>query len=196
MGKTAALLSRQGRDGHTNAVRVDSTGLPLQFYLFSNGVYIVDALPPYQGLIGSRVTRIGNADIKTVLDRANVVVSRDNEFSAQWFMGTALVLTDIYSGLGMIDDRQHIPVTVINTVGVPVESTIEPISLEAYSQWKEFGANTLPSRSTLYLSNTEQAFWMTMLEEYGTLYMQYNHILPLMLRGRPSPNSHRAWQTL
>ena len=52
--------------------------LPMQFYWFSDGLYIVDAQEPYAHLMGSKVTRFGETPAEKALDLVGAINARDN----------------------------------------------------------------------------------------------------------------------
>ena len=66
-------------DGHSYilpvAMKVQAFFLPVQFYIFSDGVYIIDADEPYKNLIGSKVLTIQNVAVaKLVNDMNNFIL--------------------------------------------------------------------------------------------------------------------------
>lgn len=180
-------LGRYGRDGHTSLVPANSPVLPLQFYWFSDGVFVVDALPPYEQLIGARVTSIGNTDVNEVLLRMSLVLSRDNQTTLQWFVPTAMLFADLYRGVGVLaPGAENDPVSLqYRKLPGPVESVeVSPIDVPSYSQWKTLGRNTLPDRPVMYLSDTSSAFWYRELPDENTLYVQFNAVVPFDAEGQ------------
>ena len=87
--RIVALVSRAGCDAHTGAYvwgsgtyPVDS--LPLRLWLFpgeadSDQVVVVDALPPYEALVGSRIEAIEGHPIADVIAAIDPIVPRDKE---------------------------------------------------------------------------------------------------------------------
>src|SRR4029453_10568322 len=58
--RMVARVSAKGRDGHTGAFiwgrgSYPVQSLPLRLWLFSDGLFVVDTLPPYRRLVGSRI---------------------------------------------------------------------------------------------------------------------------------------------
>jgi hypothetical protein len=177
MMKLIARTSHFGRDGHTNIIPIGSEVLPLQFYQFADGLFVVDALPPYLNLIGARVTHLGELDVEEAMRLVALALSRDNENTVKWFMSTGLLFADLYPALGLSADEQNIRLTLTSDPDVSAQHLIDPISIQSYNEWKTLGKNTLPFRPITYLSNTEQPFWFTMLYNDTTLYIQYNSVV-------------------
>lgn len=70
-------------DGHSyvlpfGAEYVHSNWLPMRFYLFSDGLFIIDAQPGYEQWIGSKVTRVGGISATTAMSRVGGMMSEDN----------------------------------------------------------------------------------------------------------------------
>ena len=81
--RVLAKVSAKGRDGHTGAF-IWGTGsypvhsLPLRLWVFSDGLFVVDALPPYRRLVGSRVEAIAGHATGEVLAALDPLIPRDN----------------------------------------------------------------------------------------------------------------------
>src|SRR5262245_28667802 len=82
--RIVAMVSAKGCDAHTGAFiwgtgtyPVDS--LPLRLWLFDDDVVVVDALAPYQGLIGLRIDTINSHPIAELLASLDPLIPRDNE---------------------------------------------------------------------------------------------------------------------
>src|SRR3954470_4178262 len=170
-------------DGHTymlpfGARRVVAHMLPLRFYLFSDGMYVIDAFPGYERWIGSRVVRLGDTPTSVVIDRIRPTLSADNRFGCLWiappFLSFRGYLENFADGIrgdptavslrqsGEKDVRVQIPVVVTPTYrGVP--------KLMA-SRAKDAGP------APLYLSDVGRNFWMRQLGD-SVLYFQFNQVM-------------------
>jgi hypothetical protein len=85
MQRLAALVG----DGHTYTVpfaarRFPGRVLPVRFYLFSDGLFIVDAQPGWERWIGSRLERIGTVSATQLLSRLKPAISADNPHMWRW----------------------------------------------------------------------------------------------------------------
>jgi hypothetical protein len=85
MQRLAALVG----DGHTYILPVGARvapgrALPVRFYLFSNGIFIVDAKPGWEQWIGSRLERIGTASDERLVAYLKPAISADNPHMWRW----------------------------------------------------------------------------------------------------------------
>lgn len=85
MQRLAALVG----DGHTYIIPVGARvapgrALPVRFYLFSNGLFIVDAQRGWERWIGSRLERIGTASDTRLLAYLKPAISADNPHMWRW----------------------------------------------------------------------------------------------------------------
>jgi hypothetical protein len=83
------LLAMLG-DGHSlvylmPATRASFGMLPLDLYLFADGLFIIDGTGPAQELIGSKVLRFGPRTTEEILQRMEPFVSRDNAMGLKAF---------------------------------------------------------------------------------------------------------------
>ena len=77
-----AKLISLPKDGHTLLFPLQkNTGFqiyPLRLYYFDDGLFVVDALPPHQDLIGSKVLSVGNKDVEDIYQLLAATISHDN----------------------------------------------------------------------------------------------------------------------
>lgn len=175
--KIVASVSSRGRDGHTAMLPSPLHIYPVQFFLFSDGLYVVDAQSQYQSLIGSRVVKIGDTDIEEVYQLIDPILPRDNEMTARWTMPTYLTFAEVLTGLGIVEDGLEAEFQLEGVQGRKFIASVTSLPIEEYMSWKPLGENTLPQMSTpLYLSNTQEKFWFSYLDDSKTLYIQYNEV--------------------
>ncbi len=175
----AALISRNGRDGHTQYLPslMNLHPLPLQLYTFSDGLFIIDARQPYEALIGRQVTAIGDHAVEEVMAALTPYITKDNDSTVQWFMPTFLIFPEFLESFGFIADPDQVPLRLQDDSGEEETVTISPITVSEYVAWREFPAIKLPqTHDELYLSDSYDPFWFTFLADSGTLYIRYNQI--------------------
>jgi len=172
------LLARLG-DGHSmlyffgpHALRQ----LPVRFYDFCDGLYVVGASSGLERLIGSRVAAIGSLDPGPALDRIASYVSRDNPMFVRAMGAVLLTRPDFLRAIGAVADPLHVPLTVLG----PGESreTIELQPGPAGPLPKTLTPSALPGAPPvpLYLRRAEEAHWFEALPEPKTLYAQFNQV--------------------
>jgi hypothetical protein len=169
------LMSFLG-DGHcyilpAGAERVRSTCLPLRFYLFSDGLYVIDAEAGHERWIGSRVVKFGNVS-------ANDAISCTGEMTSKEWVGPFILrfrgfLEAIGSEVGaggvrlefeggdghvVAQDMALTPVSRVGGIPKLIPSKIP-------------GASNPP----MYLSSVSTNYWFKELPD-GVLYFQFNQV--------------------
>ena len=177
------LVSRKGCDAHTGAYvwgdgstyPVDS--MPLRLWLFGDDVYVVDALPPYVGLVGQRIDEIAGRATADVVGLVEPIVPRDNDQTVRLLMPRFLLIPQILRGLGLAVGAS---VTVRTTAadGTTADTQVTPVSMSEYNAWAgPYGLHLPADPGVLYLSRMDERLWWQPLPD-GSLYVQYNEMQP------------------
>jgi hypothetical protein len=179
--KIVAAISAEGRDGHTG-VFIWGKGtypvhsLPLRLWTFSDGLYIVDALPPYEGLVGSRVDSVAGLKTADVVQALDPLIPRDNPETVTLLAPRYLLVPEVLHGLGLLNGVGPIELGIKDPAGVGRAATVEPIEMSAYNDWAgPYGLHLPPISDVLYLSRSEEPLWHAPIGE-TTLYVQYNRV--------------------
>ena len=183
--RIVALVSAKGCDAHTGAF-VWGTGtypvdsLPLRLWLFpselGDALEIVDALPPYQDLIGSTVGQVEGKEIKVVQQLLEPLIPRDNNSTVRLLLPRYALIPQVLRGLGVADAG---PVTLGLTSADGSSRTIDvqPIPMAAYNAWAgPYGLHLPIDPDVLYLSRIGDALWWQRLQDPATLFVQYNRM--------------------
>jgi len=178
--RVVALVSLRGCDAHTGlyvwgegTYPVDS--LPLRVWLFDEGVFIVDALPPYRDLIGARIDSLAGWPMPQVLAAIDPLVPRDNDVTVRLLTPRFLLVPQVLRGLG-IAGTGSISLAVTAPSGQARSVAIDPVPMRAYNAWAGAYGLHLPSdASVLYLSRSEEPLWWTDVDG-DVLYIQYNRV--------------------
>ena len=173
------LMAQLG-DGHSMAYfffgRNALPQLPIQLYLFADGIYVVHAEGDLRPLIGARVAQIGNTDAIAALHRIEPFVSRDNPGFVH-AMGVAVYLRtpDFLKAAGIIDDPRQVPLTVIRE-GKESQVTLTPVApgniVKSLTPSELAGAGAVP----LYLAREAEPYWFEYLPESQAVYFQFNRV--------------------
>jgi tetratricopeptide (TPR) repeat protein len=174
--------------GHTEALPLSNPEfaqkLPLKFFLFKEGLYIVAADPKYQDLLGAQVLNFGDATAKQAMTAIDSVVFKDN---ANWVNAIGPYLlryTTLLKGLNLVSDSSHVPLTIrdsegrTRTVTVNADASYPEIwNIYPYPKsWVGFPRGEdgpLP----LYTRHMDALYWFEYLPEHRTVYFQYNRVL-------------------
>lgn len=170
-------------DGHTYILpfgsrRVTAHMLPLRFFLFSDGVYVIDAFPGYERWIGSRVVRVGDSPAEAVVDRMKGALSADNRFTYLWtvpaFMSFQGYLENFADGIR----SDSIALTLKPMGASDSRVKIAPVPAPPFRGIPKLLASRMPGApaAPLYLSNVSQNFLIKSLSD-GVLYVQFNQVM-------------------
>ena len=179
--RLAAMPTWAGRDGHGGIYpwgegTFGTHLLPLRLYRFSDGWFVVDALPPYRDLVGDRVTRIGGHDVEEVLEAVEPLVPRDNEQQVLSHGGLLMVTVEVLHGLRLIADaRAPVPVQ-LDDAG---EIAVDAVAMPTFESWAGgHHVHSLPSRPTgpPWIRNLDLDGWWEWQPDSGTAYVQLNMV--------------------
>lgn len=172
--RIVALVTSGGCDGHTGLyVWGDGTypvdSLPLRLWWFDEGMYVLDALPPYRDLIGSRVDAINGRAMSEILAAIDPLVPRDNDTTVRLLTPRFVLIPQILRGLDLIGPG---PMT-LSSAGRAIPIT--PIAMADYNAWAgRYGLFLPDDLAVLYLSRAQEPLWLTELDGGSLLYIQYN----------------------
>lgn len=182
--RVVAMVSAAGCDAHTGAFiwgsgtyPVDS--LPLRLWLFEDEVVVVDALAPYERLIGSRIDSVEGHPIAEVVAAIDPIVPRENEQTVRLLMPRFLLIPQVLRGIGLAGDG---PVSLALTPidGATETVDVEPVTMLTYNAWAgPYGLHLPVDPDVLYLSRIDDALWWERLPDRETLFVQYNRADPL-----------------
>ena len=148
--------------------------LPVQFYQFNDGMFIVDAKEGFEQWIGYQVESIGDMPIEKALEKTNVVNARDNAMQTLWQGPYFLAMPDVMKGLGIIEDENRVILTLRENTGKTEKVTLQPIN------WNFTGFPRIPplknGSQPLYLSKMNDIFWYESISEDHAIYIQFNSV--------------------
>lgn len=200
--RIVAMVSAAGCDAHTGAFVWGSgtyplDSLPMRLWLFPDEadedrdeVVVVDALPPYAGLIGSRIDSVDGHPIADVLAAIDPIVPRDNAQTVRLLTPRFLLIPQVLRGLGLAD-AGPVSLAVTAVDGAPSTIDVEPIPMAEYNAWAgPYGLHLPADPNVAYLSRIDDAMWWTVVAdeldpERRTVFVQNNRTddLPATLLG-------------
>jgi hypothetical protein len=183
--RIVAMVSSKGCDAHTGAF-IWSTGtypvdsLPLRLWLFpgesGDSLVIVDALPPYQDLVGATIEMIDGIAQAEARQRLDPIIPRDNDQTIRLLAPRYLLIPQVLRGLGIAGEG---PVSLALTTRTGEAKTVgvEPIPMPDYNAWAgPYGLHLPADPEVPYLSRIDDALWWTRLADAETLYVQWNRV--------------------
>ncbi|MFT5088880.1 MAG: hypothetical protein ACI8PG_003246 [Planctomycetota bacterium] len=149
--------------------------IPLQFYWFSDGLYIVGANEEYQQWIGSKVEAFGNTPTEQALERTKTINARDNEMQQRWLSPYYLSLTTVLEGLGIVDSSENFTLTLSNASGVgsKIQPKTNAMNFQGFPKLPPLTA----AESPRYLAKNSDNYWSELITERNALYVQFNDVI-------------------
>lgn len=154
--------------------------LPLGFYLFDDGLYVVSAAPAYAGLVGARVLSIDDMPISDVLAKIAPLIGRDN---TQWVKAMephylrhvpflkALSVTKAEDAAGL-SVRTHDGKTMSVRVSADVSQPDIWNALPKPQGWSWIGDGSKAD----FQQDNDKFHWWKWEPDSGILYVQYNKV--------------------
>lgn len=183
--RIVAMVSAGGCDAHTGAYAWGSgslplDSLPLRLWLFGDDLVIVDALAPYEQLVGATITTIEGHPTAEVIEAIDPLVPRDNEQTVRLLLPRFLLILQVLRGLGLAD-AGGVSLAVNHGEGTAsILVDITPIPMAEYNAWAgPYGLHLPDDADVLYLSRIDDALWWQLLDDGETLFVQYNRVDPL-----------------
>ncbi len=182
-GEMMKLMAMIG-DGHTvmyppfqgkNAFMT----LPVEFYIFEEGVYIRAADPAYSEYVGNKVLKVGEMDIKDVLLKLQEMISRDNDYQVKWISPIGLIFSDLYFMIGATNSRSEVTFLLEKQNGerTSVTVTAEPLSRDPMSRFAPGHWTDMADRSkNLWTRDPDNFYWYEYLAERNIVYCQFNQV--------------------
>lgn len=178
------LLCMAG-DGHTGVVSVERPELraavPIQFYFFLEGLFIIAAGPQHVDLLGAQVLQVGNRPLDEVATVLRQITSHDNEMGLVHSIACELRYPIILHSLGLVADPDRLPLVLrdrsgeIRQVTIMSDARVPSIRERLPDDWISVPQRA-PEPLPLYLRHAEKHYWFEHSPETGTLYMQFNSI--------------------
>jgi tetratricopeptide (TPR) repeat protein len=149
--------------------------LPVELFLFPEGVYVIGAAPGCERLLGARVDKIGGLTIDEAMAALDPVLTRDNEHWLTWKFPNFVRYTAILEGLG-IDHALLVRLPDGTSSEVRLESVPIWTNLDRYPPGWLALADTVTEPRPLHLRNRELPFWFEYLPAEDLVYFQFNSV--------------------
>jgi hypothetical protein len=160
-------------DGHSYLTMVTPT-VPVQFYRFSDGLYVVKGTKSGSDLVGSFVERIGDVDADSAMHVIARIASKDNEMTPLWLGVGVLRSPAVMHALGLSSDSARLFLRVRDRNGTSREVSLapEPSSFVRFLEAPTDFSGEVP----LWLQHPRTKHWLTPLPDIRAVYAQYNSV--------------------
>jgi hypothetical protein len=147
--------------------------LPVDFYWFDDGMYVVGARDDHRDLVGSRVARIGKLTPVQLAEALAPYVPRDNPMRIA-ALGIPFQLDYPFQllALGAIEDTARVPLMVEDAGGRVWSATLT--ADDARMPQARLAPRDTGAANPLWLRNTRANIWLAPLLSEHALYVQYN----------------------
>ncbi|SEL32264.1 Tetratricopeptide repeat-containing protein [Stigmatella aurantiaca] len=177
-------------DGHTAVLNFGENPffrsmLPMQFYWFDEGLFVISADPKHKELLGAQVLELDGRPALEVLEALTPYVNRDRGNPVWPKQRTPYMLRNLalLQAAGLIKSSGQVTLTVRDLSGamrsvVATSDTTQPDiwnTLPNPPSWVNF-ASTLGT-PPLYLRSMNKRYWFEYLPEHKAVYFQFNSVL-------------------
>jgi hypothetical protein len=149
--------------------------LPVRFYAFPEGIFIIEASDEHKDLVGSRVVAFGSVPAEEVLRRLSESLSVDGDMQHLWRV-SYLAETAYLKGLGATRSVDSVDLTVQPPGGSVRQVALATLETAPVGRQDKLVAprGVTPS---LFLRDLAQHHWELALPEHDALYVQVNNLL-------------------
>jgi hypothetical protein len=173
-------LQKQGHNGFIGwGNAVGSRISPITYYLFSDGLYVVDADPAHKRLIGARVLTVGDKPLEEVARRIGTMIGDDNDMATMMWLPRKLTQPAMIhaAGISATPDSWAVKLRMPNgrELTERLRSTDPTPDFGPGSNRQELPLVATPGPVPLYLKDRDATFWMEDLPE-NALYVQVNRV--------------------
>lgn len=148
--------------------------LPLHFYEFSDGMFVIDANDTYQHLIGLKIKKIGKTTTEKLMHGMQSFISQDNIMGAKWIGPFFLRFRGLLEAYNLPKNSADIELQFENINGKTVREKVAFIPVPRQRGIPKLV--TPKAHVPLYLSNVQANFWLKDLPDKKVLYWQFNQV--------------------
>ena len=163
-----------GPDADT-PLQISGKILPLRFYWFEEGVYIVDGLGSASEFAGSRVVKIGRLTTEEALRRMAELRGTDNAMTFRW-LGPQFYLGQLQmlEVIGASDSTDGVVLELEDRNGRIGRHRFEGGFDRVQRKLRPSPA--MPAEIPLYLSDVDTQYWTKYLPDLNAIYFQFNQV--------------------
>lgn len=170
----AKLIALIG-DAHTTLEVPRSKMLPLKFYCFDEGVYIIAAGAGQEELIHRRVLEIDGIPMEEVIHLLTEMIPHENFQFVKAQLPGHLASADILYGIGIAKSVEAVELTVEEESGQRYKTLLSSIAFSAWETLEPAPTFSVTEEELpLYRRNARLNYWSAIMEDGQTLYVKYN----------------------
>lgn len=182
-------LMRRVGDGHSGLLgpttprREWLQTIPVLFYMFEEGVFIIAADPKHKDLLGAQVVKFGGRPVNQIVETIHAASSEDNKIWIKQIAPYRMRHLPLLHAAGAIPDPDKVELVLRGTEGkertaVLASDMTQPNIWNVKPnppEWVNL-PQTLGTPVPLYLKNASTPYWFEYLPESKTVYFQFNSV--------------------
>lgn len=182
-------LMRKVGDGHSGLLGPTTPRkewietIPVLFYLFEEGLFIVAADPKHKDLLGSQVVKLGGKSVTEIVETLHAASSEDNKIWIKQIAPYRMRHLPLLHAAGAIPNPDRVELVLRGMDGkeqtvVLTTDTTQPNIWNIKPNppgWVNL-PQTLGTPVPLYLKNAAAPFWFEYLPDSKTVYFQFNSV--------------------
>lgn len=163
-------------DAHTFVPLQVNLLLPLKFYYFSDGIYVVAAPLEYKHILYCKITKVNQIPIEEVINILSSIISYENEPYLNSQLPKFLPAIELLYDLELVNDVDSLEVTfedkckklrTLDIKSLPLMESREKLSL--INNTLNYN-NNLP----LYRRYSDKTYWFEHIPSHKTVFFKYN----------------------
>jgi len=170
------------QDGHSYVLplsqKIPAHIIPLDSYVFSDGLFVINATETNKELIGTKIISINGIKSEKLLKDMNGYVHQDNKYTVQWFAPSYIKFRSVYERYGLSSDSKSINIKFMKADKTVFTKAVNFVPIANFHSIPKLSSSKLASPETvpLYMSKMDDFYWFTKLNEGKVVYLQFNQV--------------------
>ena len=166
-------------DGHSAmGIRYDTAyhfhELPVNLYVFQDGIFIRRAAEPYGKYAGMKVLKIGTVPIDTIVKRLLPLIHGENASAVKDILPSRLIIPEILEYTKAIPSVNFVQFTLEDSLKVQHVVLLKPVSFNENLTW--ISAVSTDTPTPLYLQNRDKNYWYTYIDSIQLFYFHFSAV--------------------
>jgi hypothetical protein len=177
------------RDGHSYLRTIWEPNLkfqylPIRLYVFSDGVYVIQAADEYKNILGARLLKVEGLPVEKAIEKIGPYMSSDNELGSMEYAPFFLVSPDILKALRISKDSRSAsyefvkdgkPISIKAKLDDKTDNSFAGVSkrAETWADVRSNASNPLP----LTFKFPKKGHWFEFDASKKMLFVQMNNVL-------------------
>lgn len=174
-------------DGHSNVFppsrKEFQQAVPLQFYFFKEGLYIIASDEKHKHLLGAKVLGFDKKTVDEVVKTLSPILARDNEMGVLYNLAGLVRYPLALHGAGLINSESTVELQLMDSDGKKFTAKVETDMTAPRVDHKSVPENWITLYQVngkavpLYLRSPKTYYWFEQLPNSKTVYLQWNAVV-------------------